>query len=62
MTLAEKLADYVHSTNYNVVPENVIHETKKRIIDSLGCGIGAFNEDPVKISREVAEAARDSQG
>ena len=62
MTLAEKLADYVHSTNYSVVPENVIHETKKRIIDSLGCGIGAFNEEPVKISRKVAEAARDSQG
>jgi 2-methylcitrate dehydratase len=62
LTLAEKLADYVHSTNYNVVPENVIHETKKRIIDSLGCGIGAFNEEPVKISRKVAEAARDSQG
>jgi 2-methylcitrate dehydratase len=62
LTLAEKLADYVHSTNYNVVPENVIHETKKRIIDSLGCGIGAFNEEPVKISRKVAQAARDSQG
>jgi len=62
MTLAEKLADYVDSTNYNVVPENVIHETKNRIIDSLGCGIGAFNEEPVKISRKVAEAARDSQG
>jgi 2-methylcitrate dehydratase len=62
LTLAEKLTDYVHSTNYNVVPENVIHETKKRIIDSLGCGIGAFNEEPVKISRKVAEAARDSQG
>lgn len=62
MTLAEKLADYVHSTNYNVVPENVIHETKKRIIDSLGCGIGAFNEQPVRISRKVAEAARDNQG
>ena len=62
MTLAEKLADYVHSTNYNSVPENVIHETKKRIIDSLGCGIGAFKEEPVKISRKVAEAARDSQG
>ena len=62
MNLAEKLSDYVHSTNYDAVPENVIHETKKRIIDSLGCGIGAFNEGPVKISRKVSEAARDLQG
>jgi 2-methylcitrate dehydratase len=62
VNLAEKLSDYVHSVNYDAVPENVIHETKKRIIDSLGCGIGAFNEGPVKISRKVSEAARDPQG
>ena len=62
MDLAEQLADYVHSINYQDVPENVVHETKKRIVDSLGCAIGAFNVDPVKISRKVAEAARDSQG
>ncbi len=62
MNLAERLADYVHSTNYQDVPENVVHETKKRIVDSLGCAIGAFTADPVKISRKVAEAARDSKG
>lgn len=62
MNLAENLAEYVHSVDYDAVPENVIHETKKRIIDSLGCGIGAFNEGPVKISRKVAESARDLQG
>jgi 2-methylcitrate dehydratase len=62
VNLAEKLSEYVHSINYDAVPENVIHETKKRIIDSLGCGIGAFNESPVKISRKVAEAARDPKG
>ncbi len=62
LTLAEQLADYVHSTNYQDVPENVVHETKKRIVDSLGCAIGAFNADPVRISRKVAEASRITQG
>jgi len=62
LDLAEQLADYVHSINYQDVPEKVVHETKKRIVDSLGCAIGAFNADPVKISRKIAEAARDSQG
>jgi len=62
LNLAEQLADYVHSINYQDVPENVVHETKKRIVDSLGCAVGAFNADPVKISRKVAEASRDSQG
>ena len=62
LTLAEQLADYVHSTNYQDVPENVVHETKKRIVDSLGCAIGAFNAVPVRISRKVAEASRITQG
>jgi len=62
LNLAEQLADYVHSINYQDVPEKVVHETKKRIVDSLGCAIGAFAADPVKISRKVAGAARDSQG
>jgi 2-methylcitrate dehydratase len=62
LNLTERLAQYVHSVSYNEVPENVIHEAKKRIIDSLGCGIGAFNEGPVKISRKVAEAARGLKG
>jgi 2-methylcitrate dehydratase len=62
LNLAEQLADYVHSINYQDIPENVVHETKKRIVDSLGCAIGAFNADPVRISRKVAEASRDSQG
>jgi len=62
LTLAEQLADYVHSTKYQHVPVNIAHETKKRIIDSLGCAIGAFNADPVKISRRIAEALRDTQG
>jgi 2-methylcitrate dehydratase len=62
LTVAQQLADYVVSVNYQDLPENVIHETKKRIIDSLGCAIGAFNAEPVKISRKVAESARDSLG
>jgi 2-methylcitrate dehydratase len=62
LNVAQQLAEYVHSVKYQDVPENVIHETKKRIVDSLGCGIGAFNAEPVKISRKIADAARDEKG
>jgi 2-methylcitrate dehydratase len=62
LNVAQQLADYVYSVKYEDVPENVIHETKKRIIDSLGCGIGAFNAEPVKISRKVVENAKDENG
>lgn len=62
MTLAHELANYVHSISYSDVPENVVHETKKRIVDSLGCAMGAYNAEPVRISRKVAENADDQNG
>ncbi len=31
-----------------------MHEVKRRLIDSLGCALGAWNEDPCRIAREVA--------
>ena len=55
MVLAEELAEYVDSIKYKDLPDNVVRETKKRIIDGLGCAIGAFNEEPVKIARKLAE-------
>lgn len=58
MLLAEQLARYVDSVDYGDIPENVIHETKKRIIDSLGCAIGAFKAEPVRISLELAKSVR----
>ncbi len=62
MNLAQELADYVQSVKYQDLSEDVIHETKKRIIDSLGCAIGSYNSEPVKISRIVAEEAKDEKG
>ncbi len=50
----KKLAEYSSNLKYSDIKEKVIHETKRKIIDSLGCAIGAFNAEPVKILREIA--------
>src|SRR5467141_889320 len=62
MTLAEELSHYAYSLKYSDIPENIVHESKKRIIDALGCGIGAFNAEPVKFSRKIAERAKVNDG
>src|SRR5882672_5293983 len=62
MTLAEELSHYAYSLKYNDISENIVHESKKRIIDALGCGIGAFNAEPVKFSRKIAERAKVNDG
>lgn len=55
MSIADKLSEYIHSVKYNDLSEKTIHEAKRRIIDALGCAIGAFNAEPVKIVREIAK-------
>src|SRR5882762_7133461 len=62
MTVAEELSQSAYAVKYSDIPENVIHESKKRIIDALGCGIGAFTAEPVKFSRKIAEKARVEDG
>src|SRR5712692_9869053 len=62
MNLAESLAEYSHSLDYASIPEDIVHEAKKRVIDSLGCAIGAYNSEPVKIARELAQQVSKPQG
>jgi 2-methylcitrate dehydratase len=49
--LAERLARYVLSTKYQGLDPGTTWEMKARIVDALGCAIGAFDEEPVKIAR-----------
>jgi len=53
-SLAHHLAEYACSLNFEDLGKNVVHEVKRRLIDSLGCALGAWSEDPCRIAREVA--------
>jgi 2-methylcitrate dehydratase len=58
LNLAERLSAYVSSIKYSDLGEDVLLEVKRRIIDSLGCAIGAFNAEPVRIARKVSEIGK----
>ena len=53
MSLAERLADYSASLGYGDIGD-VVREAKKRLLDSLGCAIGALGERPVKAAAGLA--------
>jgi 2-methylcitrate dehydratase len=53
-TLAHQLANFAVALRYEDLSEAVVHEVKRRVIDSLGCAIGAWNEEPCVIARNVA--------
>src|SRR5438128_319329 len=53
-TLAHQLADYACALRFEDLSKRVGHETKRRVLDSLGCAIGAWKEEPCAIARKVA--------
>ncbi len=57
MNLAEELSDYAYRLEYRDLGRRTVAESKKRVVDALGCAIGAFDEAPVRIARKVASGA-----
>jgi 2-methylcitrate dehydratase len=53
-SLAHQLAEYACSLQFEDLSKEVVHEVKRRIIDSIGCAIGAWKEEPCAIARTVA--------
>lgn len=52
--LAERLADYADRLRYDDLDAATIERVKSHVIDTVGCGIAAFDEAPVRICREIA--------
>ncbi len=56
--LADRLAHYTQSLRFKDLPGDVVHEVKRRILDSLGCAFGAWTAAPCRIARDMALAAK----
>jgi 2-methylcitrate dehydratase len=52
--LADKLSNYALSLKYSALPASTVHEVKRRVIDTIGCALGAFYEKPSVYSRAIA--------
>ena len=53
-SLAHQLADYTCSLGFEDLSKDTVYEVKRRVIDSFGCALGAWNEEPCAIARRVA--------
>src|SRR5438093_1255966 len=61
-TLAHQLAKYGCELKFEDLSKEVVHEVKRRVIDSLGCALGAWNEEPCSIARKVASEFSATRG
>jgi len=53
-TLAQRFAQYATTLRYEDLPAAAVHEAKRRVIDSLGCALGAYDAEPCAVARDVA--------
>ena len=55
MTHVEQLATFAVQTRYENVSEQARHQLKIRILDALGCALGALEGPPIKMLRAQIE-------
>ncbi len=53
-TLSAQLTNYALKLRYQELSLETVRETKRRIIDSLGCALAAWNSRPGKVTRLLA--------
>src|SRR5437588_1112048 len=61
-TLAQRFADYGAAIRFEDLTPEVVHEVKRRVIDSLGCAMGSWRAEPCAIARRVASTLAAQRG
>src|SRR5437763_16227866 len=52
--LADRFARYAERLRFEDLPANVVHETKRRFIDSFATAVGAMDSDAFAIAKRCA--------
>jgi 2-methylcitrate dehydratase PrpD len=55
MSITRSLAEFVVKTRYEDLPQKVIHEAKRILLDSIGCALGALSIEKGAIAVELAK-------
>ena len=55
MTHAEQLAAFVVGVSYEDLSEEARHQVKIRILDGLGCAVGALEGEPIRLLKDQIE-------
>jgi 2-methylcitrate dehydratase len=53
-TLADRLAEFALATRFNALPQAVVDEAKRRLLDAFACAAGALHEPAPGVARRVA--------
>ena len=57
-----RIADYALATAFANLPDAVVHDCKRRLIDTFGCAVAGFDDPPSRIARAVALKGETNSG
>lgn len=62
MALAHTVAGWAKAASFDKLSKEVVHEVNRRILDSIGCALGAWKSRPGKVTRTVAQGVSQAGG
>jgi 2-methylcitrate dehydratase len=60
--LEQRMVDYAAMLEFAALPQAVVHQAKRRVIDTLGGALAAFTAPPVQMARRVAQPIAGARG
>jgi 2-methylcitrate dehydratase len=54
--IADDLGSWAAALRFEDLGEHAIHTVRQRLVDTLGCGLGAFDAEPSRAARRLARA------
>jgi 2-methylcitrate dehydratase len=60
-TKGRKIADWVSGLRFEDLDKDTVHEVKRRMLDSIGCCLGAYRKPPANVARAAAMAVNDTR-
>lgn len=61
-TIAQAIAKFGLGLRFDRLPGPVVHEVKRRVIDSLGCALGAYDSPPAVAAKATAPSLNETAG
>lgn len=55
--LVTVISQYTAGLQFADLPAEAVHETKRKLIDTLGCALGAYDDEPCRLARALAGRA-----
>ena len=56
------IADYAHALRFVDLPVAVVHHCKRCVVDTIGVALGAFDAEPCRIARDMAQRTSVNSG